>query len=73
MPDLPSIEEAAAPRLDFGAGMTLPSPGRERAMPAGDRGGEAPVTITVVSQLDGREVARNQVKFLPQQLTRAGL
>jgi hypothetical protein len=29
--------------------------------------------ITVVSQLDGKEVARNQVRYLPNQLALAGV
>ena len=36
-------------------------------------GGGGTVNITVVSQLDGREVARNQVRYIPSQLALAGL
>lgn len=36
-------------------------------------GRSAPISITVVSQLDGKEVARNQVRYLPTQLTLAGV
>jgi TP901 family phage tail tape measure protein len=32
----------------------------------------APITITIISTLDGREVARNQVKYLPERLKVAG-
>lgn len=35
-------------------------------------GGASALRVTVVSQLDGREVARNQVQFLPSELIGAG-
>jgi len=48
--------------------------GPERATfrPAGG-GSSQPILITVISTLDGREVARNQVRYLPNQLKLAGL
>jgi hypothetical protein len=32
-----------------------------------------PIHITVISQLDGREVARNQVRYIPRELRGAGI
>ncbi len=34
---------------------------------------DRPIHVTVVSQLDGREVARNQVRYLPNELERLGV
>ena len=61
--------------LNFGAGTAVMLHGKERVMTEaeGRQGGGAPVIITVISQLDGREVARNQVRHLPSQLALAGL
>lgn len=39
---------------------------------SGGGGSSAPIQITVISQLDGREVARNQIKHLPSALSLAG-
>ena len=39
---------------------------------SGSGGSTGPIHITVVSQLDGREVARNQVRYMPGQLRLAG-
>ena len=36
-------------------------------------GSSPPILITIVSQLDGKEVARNQVRYLPNQLALAGV
>ena len=48
--------------------------GPERAtFRPGGGGSSQPIVITVISTLDGREVARNQVRYLPNQLTLAGL
>ena len=61
--------------LDFGAGTLVTLHGRERVMTPGESGGggsSQPINITVVSTLDGREVARNQIRYLPSQLTLAG-
>jgi uncharacterized protein YqgV (UPF0045/DUF77 family) len=41
-----------------------------RSVPSG--GSAAPVVINVISHLDGREVARNQAKYLPGELAMAG-
>lgn len=44
------------------------------SVPVGSTGASsAPINITVVSQLDGRELARNQVKYIPGELNRAGV
>ena len=40
---------------------------------AGDGASATPINITVVSTLDGREVARNQVRHIPRALQLAGL
>jgi transcriptional regulator with XRE-family HTH domain len=61
--------------VDWGSGTPVTLHGRERVMPEGEAvgGGGAPIEITVISQLDGRQVARNQVRWLPRELTLAGV
>ena len=53
--------------IDFGAGRNVRLHGRERIMTAGEEGGR-PIHITVVSQLDGREVARGSARYIPEVL-----
>ena len=61
--------------VDWGAGTDVTLHGRERVMTAGEAiGGQgAPIQITVISKLDGREVARNQIKYIPRELSLAGV
>jgi len=49
--------------------------GREAVTPVGEVIGPpgAPITINVISHLDGREVARNQIKHIPRALALAGV
>jgi hypothetical protein len=47
--------------------------GPEAVVPLGAGGALAPIYITVVSELDGREVARNQVRYIPNALRVAGI
>jgi len=58
--------------VDWGAGTAVTLHGKERVVPEGEIGGGA-INITVVSTLDGREVARNQVRHIPRALQLAGL
>ena len=62
--------------VDWGSGTVVELHGRERVVPAGETvnaGGGAPIQITVISTLDGREVAKNQVRYIPRELTLAGI
>jgi hypothetical protein len=70
--------------VNFGKGTPVILHGWEAVVPrdqanatvTGGGGGPAfarPIQITVVSQLDGREVARNQVQYIPGALQLAGL
>jgi gas vesicle protein len=62
--------------VDWGAGTNVTLHGRERVVPAGEAigGGDGvPIYITVVSTLDGKEVARNQIKHIPRALALAGV
>jgi hypothetical protein len=62
--------------VDWGAGTPVTLHGREAVVPAGEAVGGlggAPIEITVISQLDGRQVARNQVRYIPRELTLAGV
>jgi TP901 family phage tail tape measure protein len=62
--------------VDWGAGTDVTLHGRERVMRAGEAiggSGGAPIQITVISTLDGREVARNQIKYIPRELSLVGL
>ena len=61
--------------VDWGRGTAVTLHGKERVVPAGELGAAAgrPIQITVVSQLDGREVARNQIKYIPRELSLAGV
>jgi TP901 family phage tail tape measure protein len=84
----PGEEPAAAPRpqialqggthgqyVDWGAGTDVTLHNRERVMTEGEAGASssAPIYITVVSTLDGREVARNQIKYIPRELSLVGV
>jgi hypothetical protein len=57
--------------VDWGAGTDVTLHGKEAVVPYGQSAGA--MNITVVSQLDGREVARNQVRYIPNELRRAGV
>ena len=62
--------------VDWGAGTDVTLHGRERVVPEGEAVGGAsgqPLHITVISQLDGKQVARNQVKYIPRELVLAGV
>ena len=60
--------------VDWGSGTNVTLHGKERVATEGEAFGGAGATyITVISQLDGREVARNQVRHLPRTLQLAGL
>jgi len=62
--------------VDWGEGTAVTLHGRERVMTAGEAlggGSTTPIQITVVSTLDGREVARNQIKYIPRELALAGV
>lgn len=60
--------------VDWGPeGTAVTLHGRERVMTEEEIGGGGPITITVVSKLDGREVARNQIKYIPRELSLAGV
>jgi TP901 family phage tail tape measure protein len=62
--------------VDWGSGTPVVLHGREAVTPEGEMisgGGGAPIQITVISKLDGREVARNQIKYIPRELTLAGV
>ena len=58
--------------VDWGDGTDVTLHGLERVMTPDELGG-GPINITVVSQLDGREVARNQVKYIPRELVLSGV
>lgn len=60
--------------VDWGSGTPVTLHGREAVVPAGESlAPSAPIEITVVSQLDGRAIARSQVRYLPRELTLAGV
>jgi hypothetical protein len=62
--------------VDWGSGTPVTLHGREAVTPAGETlpgGGGQPLQITVISKLDGREVARNQIKYIPRELALAGI
>jgi hypothetical protein len=69
--DVDAAGRASAPHLARGGIVTRPTfaligeAGPEAVVPLG-AGGVAPIHITVISQLDGREVARNQVRYIPR-------
>jgi hypothetical protein len=69
---VPSFAEGSGGFLDFGAGTLAMLHGRERVLTAGESGGQA-IYLTVVSQLDGREVGRNQIQYIPAELSRVGV
>lgn len=59
--------------VDWGSGTPVVLHGREAVVPEGEGLGGGAVNITVVSALDGREIARNQVRYIPDALRRAGI
>jgi hypothetical protein len=62
--------------VDWGSGTPVTLHGRERVTPEGEAvhaGGGAPIQITVISTLDGKEIARNQIKYIPRALALAGV
>jgi hypothetical protein len=62
--------------VDWGSGTNVTLHGREAVVPSGETltgTGGAPIEITVISQLDGRAIARSQVRYLPRELTLAGV
>lgn len=62
--------------IDWGSGTDVTLHGRERVMTAGEAiygAGLGAINLTVISTLDGKEVARNQVRHLPRALQLAGL
>ncbi len=81
-PDFDVDAAARAPHLARGGIVTRPTfavigeAGPEAVVPLGAGGAlptSAPILITVISQLDGREVARNQVRYIPNELRAAGV
>jgi hypothetical protein len=85
-PDIPSPPEpveysgggivyAASGYVSHGSD-TVPAmltPGERVLTVSESRNYERPIEITIISKLDGRMVAKNQVKYLPGQLSLAGL
>jgi len=67
----PGPESVSGGYLNWADGTTFATGGS--AVGETVTGAGAPVNITVVSQLDGREVARNQIRYIPGELTRAGV
>jgi len=67
-PEMPTYSAA-----DMNPGSVLEDAARGQAPIPYDAGAAEALNITVVSQLDGREVARNQVKYIPGQLNLAGV
>jgi len=59
--------------VDWGSGTPVMLHGREAVVPEGQALGGGPYNITVVSELDGQVVARNQIQYIPNELRRAGL
>jgi hypothetical protein len=61
--------------IDWGSGTDVTLHGRERVMTAGEAiyGAGQAINLTVISTLDGKEIARNQVRHLPRTLQLAGL
>ena len=62
--------------LDWGSGTAVTLHGKEAVVPEGEAvagGSGQPIQITVISQLDGRQVARNQVRYIPRELGLSGI
>lgn len=73
---VPSFASGSGGFRNFGAGTLAMLHGYEAVVPRGQAAptaAAAPILITVVSQLDGKELARNQVRYLPNQLALAGV
>jgi hypothetical protein len=62
--------------VDWGSGTPVMLHGKEMVEPIGEvipGPNTQPIEITVVSQLDGRAIARNQVRYIPRELTLGGV
>lgn len=58
--------------LDFGMGTPVVLHGRERVVTEREAASSQPITINLTTTLDGRVVARNQMRYLPSELALAG-